>query len=124
MIGGSGKHHWTSQRSLRANTLPPGVKASLSMWLGVRRLHSEWTTSTKREYKARRLGQEKLCDFSKLRAARSSDLLRGDGGERCKRLPLHLAADTHGLNRRIQRNVGYRQNLAGGDVACQRDVVR
>src|SRR5215468_8191752 len=117
MIGGSGKHHWTSLRFLRANTLPPGVKASLSMWLG-------WTASTKREYKARRLGQEKLCDFSKLRAARSSDLLRGDGGERCKRLPLHLAADTHGLNRRIQRNVGYRQNLAGGDVACQRDVVR
>src|SRR6516225_8612544 len=117
MIGGSGKHHWTSLRSLRANTLPPGVKAPLSMWLG-------WTASTKREYKARRLGQEKLCDFSKLRAARSSDLLRGDGGERCECLPLHLAADTHRLNGRIQRDVGRRQNLAGGDVTCQLDMMR
>jgi hypothetical protein len=33
----------------------------------VRPFHSEWTASTKREYKTRRLGQEKLCFFSWLR---------------------------------------------------------
>ena len=81
-------------------------------------------SGTKPEYKTSGIGQKNLFILSNLRMAGSSDLLRGDGGERCECLPLHLAADTHRLNGRIQRDVGRRQNLAGGDVTCQLDMMR